>query len=142
VSILEGNLQKRFDEYTKRLFITSAIIFLPSKKKCQFYSKLIEDHRYQMTKDNFPYIAAVLGVVLTVIVYKGSGLRDDGRTLIPLLTLLLITEFGAIVTAIGAYLGGKHIFATRKISGHTAVTILCVVLFVRFVISGFHLWPH
>ena len=103
---------------------------------------LIEDHRFQMKKDDFPYIAAILGLVLTAIVYRGSGLRDDGRTLIPLLTLLLITEFGAIVTTIGAYIGGKHFFASRKISGHTVVTILCVVLFVRFVISGFRLWPH
>ena len=106
------------------------------------FNKLIDEGRFRMTKENFPHIAVILGLVLTVIVYKGSGLRDDGKTLIPLLTLLLITEFGAIVTTIGAYVGGKHFFATRQISGHTAVTILCVVLLVRFVIQGFHLWPH
>lgn len=106
------------------------------------YSNQIEEDRFQMTKDNFPYIAAILGLFLTVIVYKGSGLRDDGKTLIPLLTLLLITEFGTIVTAIGTYFGCKNFLATREISGHTAVTILCVLLLVRFVVQGFHLWPH
>ena len=95
-----------------------------------------------MTRDNFPYIAAILGLVMTVIVYKGSELRDDGNTLIPLLTLLLISEFGAIVTTIGAYFVSKHFFATREISGHTAVTVLCVVLCIQFVIHGFRLWPH
>lgn len=95
-----------------------------------------------MTKENFPYIAAVLGLVLTVIVFKGSELRDDGNTWLPLLTLLLISEFGAIVTAIGSYLGGKHYFTTREISGFTAVTILCAVLCVQFVARGFSLWPH
>lgn len=95
-----------------------------------------------MTKDNFPYIAAILGLVLTVIVFKGSGLGDDGKTLVPLLTLLLVSEFGAIVTAIGAYLGGRHFLSTREISGHTAVTVLCVVLCVQFVLQGFNLWPH
>ena len=95
-----------------------------------------------MTKDNFPFIAAILGLVLTVIVFKGSGLGEDGKTLIPLLTLLLVSEFGAIVTAIGAYLGGKNFLDTKKVTGHTAVTILCAVLCVQFVIHGFRLWPH
>ena len=95
-----------------------------------------------MTKDNFPYIAVILGLVLTTIVFKGSELRDDGNTLLPLLTLLLVSEFGAIVTAIGVYLGSKHYLSTREISGHTAVTILCAVLCVQFVIRGFNLWPH
>ncbi len=94
-----------------------------------------------MTKENFPYIAAVLGLVLTIVVFKGSELRDDGSTLLPLLTLLLVSEFGAIVTAIASYLGGKHYFSTREISGYTAVTILCAVLCVQFVMRGFALWP-
>ncbi len=95
-----------------------------------------------MTKDTFPFIAAMLGLVLTVIVFKGSGQGDDGKTLIPLLTLLLMCEFGAIVTAIGSYLGGKKLLSIRKISGHTAVSILCVVLCIQFVIRGFQIWPH
>lgn len=95
-----------------------------------------------MTKDNFPFIAAILGLVLTVIVFKGSGLRDDGKTLIPLLTLLLVAEFGTIVTAIGFYLGGKNFLSTRKVTGHTAVPILCAVLCVQFVFHGFRLWPN
>ncbi len=94
-----------------------------------------------MTKENFPYIAAILGLVLTVILLKGSELGDDGNTLLPLLTLLLVAEFGAIVTAIASYLGGKRYFSTRKISGYTAVTILCAVLCVQFIVRGFSLWP-
>ncbi len=95
-----------------------------------------------MTKHNFPFIAAILGLFLTLIVFKGSGLRDDGRTFIPLLTLLLISEFGAIVTAVGFYLGGKHFLVKRAISSHTAATILCACLFVSFIVRGFLLWPH
>ena len=95
-----------------------------------------------MTKDNFPYIAVILGLILTAIVFKGSELRDDGSTLLPLLTLLLVSEFGAIVTAIGVYLGSKEYLSTRKFSGYTAITILCAVLCVQFVIRGFNLWPH
>lgn len=95
-----------------------------------------------MTKEKFPFIAAALGCLLTFVVLKGSGLKDDGTTLIPLLTLLLVCEFGAIITAIGSYLGGKHYLNTRIISGHTAATFLCVVLSVHFLIRGILLWPH
>ncbi len=95
-----------------------------------------------MTKDNFPFIAVILGCFLTLIVFKGSGLRDDGTTLLPLLTLLLVSEFGAIVTAIGFYLGGRNFLATRTISSHTAATMLCGCLFAFFVARGLMLWPH
>lgn len=94
-----------------------------------------------MKKDKFPFIAVILGCVLTLIVFKGSGLRDDGKTLIPLLTLLLVSEFGAIVTAIGFYLGGRHFVATKTVSANTVATILCGGLFVLFVVRGFLLWP-
>jgi hypothetical protein len=95
-----------------------------------------------VTKDNFPYIAAILGLVLAIIVFKGSGPGDDGKTLMPLLTLLLMSEFGAIVTAIGAYFGGKVFLSSRELSGQTAVAFFCVVLCVQFVIRGFSIWPH
>lgn len=95
-----------------------------------------------MTKDNFPIIAAALGFLLTLLVLRGSRLGDDGNTLIPLLTLLLVSEFGAILTLIGLYFGGRQFLATRTISIHTAATILCVCFFVHFLVRGFQLWPH
>lgn len=95
-----------------------------------------------MTKDNFPIIAAALGFLLTLLVLKGSQPGENGNTIIPLLTLLLISEFGAILTAIGSYLGGRHFLATRTISNHTAATVLCVCFFVHFIVRGFQLWPH
>ena len=94
-----------------------------------------------MIKENFPIIAAALGFLLTLLVLIGSRLGDDGKTLIPLLTLLVISEFGAILTAIGAYFGGRQFLATRTISNHTAATILCVCLFINFLVRGFQLWP-
>lgn len=94
-----------------------------------------------MKKENFPFIAVLLGSILTLIVFKGSGLRDDGKTLIPLLTLLLISEFGAIVTGVGCYLGVKHFFATKTISLSTVASLFCGFLFVVFISRGFSLWP-
>ena len=95
-----------------------------------------------MKKESFPYIAATLGLILTMIVFKGSGLRDDGRTIIPLLTLLIVCEFGAIVTAVATYIGLKELIVTRKPTVITAVSLLCALLSAEFVIRGLQLWPH
>ena len=95
-----------------------------------------------MTKDKFPLIASMLGCFLILVVFKGSELRDDGNTLLPLLTLLLVSEFGAIVSAAGVYFGGRHFLETRRISMSTVATICCGCLCVLFVVRGFQLWPH
>ena len=43
---------------------------------------------------NFPYLALGLGLFLILIVIKGSEAGSDGVTPVPLLTLLVICEFG------------------------------------------------
>ena len=95
-----------------------------------------------MTTDKFPLVASLLGCFLILVLFKGSGLRDDGNTLISLLTLLLISEFGAIVSAAGLYFGGKHFLSTRTFSMNTVAAIICGGLLVLFVVRGFQLWPH
>ncbi len=94
-----------------------------------------------MTKNTFPYLAGALGLTLLMVVLKGSGLREDGTTIVPLLTLLVVCEFGAIVTAIATYLGLKELFITRKLSATVAVGLACVVLCLVFVTYGLQLWP-
>ncbi len=95
-----------------------------------------------MTKDKFPYVAGIIGFVLALIVFKGSALQEDGRTAIPLLTLLVVSEFGAILTAIGAYFGIREFFSTRKFSLITAVSCFCVFLSIQFLVRGLQLWPN
>ncbi len=94
-----------------------------------------------MSKNNFPYIAGVLGAVLLMVVLRGSGLRQDGSTIIPLLTLLVVCEFGAIVTAIGTYVGIRELFSTKRLSATVAVGLACIVLCMIFVSYGLQLWP-
>lgn len=95
-----------------------------------------------MSKNNFPYIAGALGITLLMVVLKGSGLREDGTTIIPLLTLLVVCEFGAIVTAIGTYIGVRELFSTKKLSGTVAVGFACIVFCLIFVSYGLQLWPN
>lgn len=95
-----------------------------------------------MNKNNFPFIAAAIGFILTIVLLKGSGVRADGKTtFLPLLTLLLMSEFGAILTAIGTYLGLKQFFSTKKLSVELLLTVFCAFLCLQFVVQGFALWP-
>ena len=90
---------------------------------------------------NFPYIAAALGVMLMLVVMRGSVLADDGQTALPLLTLLVVSEFCFFVNAIAVYIGIKHIIATGFQAFYTAITLLCAILAVRFLFLGIALWP-
>ena len=94
-----------------------------------------------MKKYLFPYIALSLGLVLLLIVMKGSETQSSGNTAIPLLTLLVISEFGLFVTAIAAYLGIKHILASGVQFVYTATTVFCILLSLWFVLLGIELWP-
>ncbi|NQY26634.1 MAG: hypothetical protein HRT92_05595 [Piscirickettsiaceae bacterium] len=90
---------------------------------------------------NFPYIALSLSLFLLLVVSKGSQIGTDGLTLLPLLTLLVVSEFSFIVTLIGTYIGIKTIFAVGLHPVYALTTLLCAVLSIRFLLLGIALWP-
>ena len=94
-----------------------------------------------MKKINYPYIALGLGLFLMLVVIKGSEIRADGATAIPLLTLLIISEFAFFATAAGVYIGVKHILSDGMKIVYTAITVFCFLLSVRFMMYGIDLWP-
>ena len=91
---------------------------------------------------NFPYIALGIGMFLMLVVVKGSEAGSDGVKALPLLTLLFISEFAVIVTAVGAYIGIKNIQSVGIRPVYTFITILCVLLSVRFMALGIDLWSY
>jgi hypothetical protein len=94
-----------------------------------------------MKQENFPFIASGLGLFLMLLLIKGSETGEDGSTLIPLLTLLVVSEFAFIVNAIGAYLGIKHTLANGLKPLYAVVTLLCALLAIFFAWMGILLWP-
>lgn len=90
---------------------------------------------------NFPYIASGLGLTLMLLVMIGSNTDNDGATSLPLLTLLIVSEFSFFVTAIGAYIGIKHIRSVGIKPVYTFITVLCAFLSLRFAFLGINLWP-
>ena len=76
-----------------------------------------------------------------MVVVIGSTTDNDGVTALPLLTLLIVSEFSFFVTAIGAFIGIKHIKSVGSKPVYVITTILCAVLSVRFIFLGIALWP-
>lgn len=92
-------------------------------------------------KNNFPYIALSIGLFFSLVLFKGSQLNEDGTTLFPLLGLLTICELSFFVTAIGAYIGIKHIRINGLATSSLLVSIACVLLAIQFIFQGIALWP-
>jgi len=90
---------------------------------------------------NFPYIALGLGLFLMLLLVKGSEIRPDGGVLLPLLTLLIISEFAFFMTAFAVYIGVKHMRVAGMKLAYTLTTLLCFLLSLRFAILGVELWP-
>ena len=94
-----------------------------------------------MKSFNFPFIASGMGLFLMLVVMRGSETDGAGVTALPLLTLLVISEFAFFVTAIGAFLGLKRIYAVGIKPVYAIITVLCILLSVRFMLLGIELWP-
>ena len=90
---------------------------------------------------NFPYLALGLAATILLIVIRGGQLDAQGNTTLPLLTLLVMSEFAFFVTAIASYIGIKHLVATGFKLLYALTTLLCFVLSLRFLYMGIMLWP-
>ena len=94
---------------------------------------------------NFPYIALALGLLLLLVVTRGSETDTEGFTILPLLTLLIVNECAFFLTAAGSFIGLKQLnssgFNFRKNPLYFMTTVICILLTIQFTLLGFELWP-
>lgn len=93
-----------------------------------------------MKKNPFPLIALILGGGLSLLAAFGSTPMENGNTRLPILMLLLASEFGFIVTLIGGVIGFSQL---RQQPGNRALVATasgCLLLTIAFVYLGLHLW--
>lgn len=94
-----------------------------------------------MKTQAFPWIALSLGLLVAVTLLGGGALRPADEYALPLLTLMIVNEFGFFLTAIGAGIG-IHSLSKQGIRVSLLVTTLaCCVLAAGFLYLGFRLWP-
>ena len=94
-----------------------------------------------MSTRNFPVIALALAVFIHLLLYMSTTPDASGQTILPLLTLLIIAEFGFIVSIIGAYVSGSQQLKDGLTATGILITLLCAVLAISLMRKGFELWP-
>jgi hypothetical protein len=91
-------------------------------------------------KFSFPWLAAGLGLLLSMVLLKSGVLGPADARSLPLLTLLFISEFGFFVTAAGSIVAGRTLIRQGRDWTHLLLTLACGVLAVAFFSLGIMLW--
>ena len=94
-----------------------------------------------MNTRNFPVIALALAVFIHLLLFMATTPDANGQTLLPLLTLLIIAEFGFIVSMVGAYVSGSQQLKDGLTATGILITLLCAALALSLMLQGIELWP-
>ena len=90
---------------------------------------------------SFTWLALGLGLVLATVLLQAGATRPDGDTTLPLLTMLIVAEFGFFLCAIGAGLGIRNLLKRKFSYSLLAAVLGCGVLAAGFLWLGLALWP-
>jgi hypothetical protein len=82
-------------------------------------------------KQSYPWLALGLGLLLALVVLRFGILAPEGEQSLPLLTLLLMSEFGFVATAIAAAMSVRDI--SRQGARLPSIALLAWM--------GIKLWP-
>ncbi|MCU7853790.1 MAG: hypothetical protein KZQ80_16430 [Candidatus Thiodiazotropha sp. (ex Monitilora ramsayi)] len=91
-------------------------------------------------KFTFPWFATGIGIVLAIVLMRSGALSAGKELSLPLLTLLFISEFGFIVTAVGGVVAGKTLLQSGRSWNNLLLTVTCIFLSVAFFTIGILLW--
>ena len=94
-----------------------------------------------MTNMGFPGLALGIGVLVAAGLLQSGVLASNADYALPLLTLLIVNEFGFFVTAIGAGVGINTMLNQGVRPPVLLLTLGCAVLAAGFLYLGIRLWP-
>ena len=94
-----------------------------------------------MGKLTFPWLALGMGLLVATGLLVSGALSPGGNYDLPLLTLLIVNEFGFFVTAIGAGVGINSLVKDGAQPSLLMVIIACAVMAAGFLYLAIKLWP-
>ena len=94
-----------------------------------------------MTNPGFPGLALGIGILVAAGLLQSGALAPGAEQALPLLTLLVVNEFGFFVTAIGAGVGINAMLKQGVRPPLLLPTLGCAVLAAGFLYLGIRLWP-
>lgn len=89
----------------------------------------------------FPWLALGLGLLVAFGLAGSGALGPAEAYRLPVLTLLIVSEFGFFLTAIGAGIGINRLLAQGMQAGLLLSVLGCGLLASGFLYIGIHLWP-
>ena len=94
-----------------------------------------------MGKLTFPWLALGLGLLVATGLLASGALSPGGNYDLPLLTMLIVNEFGFFVTAIGAGVGINALIKDGSQPSLLMVVIACALMAAGFLYLAIKLWP-
>ncbi len=94
-----------------------------------------------MKTQAFPWIALSLGLLVMTVMLGSGALRPAEEYALPLLTMMIVNEFGFFLCAIGAAVGVKSIVNDGFRASLLVTVIGCTVLAAGFAWLGVLMWP-
>ncbi len=94
-----------------------------------------------MGKLTFPWLALGLGLLVAAGLLSSGVLSPNASYALPLLTMLIVNEFGFFVTAIGAGVGINMILKDGMQTPLLVVIVGNVILAACFLFLAIRLWP-
>jgi hypothetical protein len=89
----------------------------------------------------FPWLALGLGLLVAFGLTGSGALGPAEAYRLPVLTMLIVNEFGFFVTAIGAGIGVNTLLAKGMQGGLLLSVVGCALLASGFLYLGIRLWP-
>jgi len=94
-----------------------------------------------MKRFPFPWLALGIGLLIAIVLVRAGAIEPESETALPLLTLLIMSEFGFFLTAIGAGLGVRTLLQQGVNLASISVVLGCGLLAGGFLWLGMELWP-
>jgi hypothetical protein len=91
-------------------------------------------------KKSIPWLTLGIGLFLALILLRFSPLNASSGFILPMLTALLMSELGFIITAIGTGISIRDILKQGVKLRHAALMIGNLLLALNFVNQGLALW--
>lgn len=94
-----------------------------------------------MKTQNFPVMALALALFIQLLLPLAGTVDSKGETMLPLLTLLLIAEFGFVVALIGVYIAARQQLKHGFSPIGAGIAVLTAILAISLLLQGIELWP-
>lgn len=94
-----------------------------------------------MPKFPFPWLALGIGLFLSLLLIAGGVRTPEHAPMLPLLTQLILAEFGFVLTLVGAVQGVRALRRDGFGLGMLIATAGCGLLAAGLAVLGMSLWP-